>query len=186
MSWSAYAPIPREVEEVASTCVDCGITVHRVLGPGFKESIYHEAYRLELSSRGVAYESERAILVRYKTWQTVQGRLEAGGPLRLSAAPLPAARADGVSQGARRTRRTQRRTRRKRPSWHWCRLADRRPKRAGDRARRAAGQHEPHVIQKRLVFPAAFRARPRRRRGPAASVCRRGLLCARGALRAPS
>jgi len=69
MSWSAYAPIAREVEEVASTCVDSGITVHRVLGPGFKESIYHEAYRLELSSRGVAYESEKAILVRYKTWQ---------------------------------------------------------------------------------------------------------------------
>lgn len=65
----AYAPLPPEAERTASVCVDCGIQVHRILGPGFKEKIYHRAYCLELDSRGIRYESETPILVRYKTWE---------------------------------------------------------------------------------------------------------------------
>jgi hypothetical protein len=40
--------MPAEVERFATTCVDVGVDVHRVLGPGFKEIIYERAYCLEL------------------------------------------------------------------------------------------------------------------------------------------
>ena len=48
--------------------IGCGIAVHRELGPGFKESIYHRAYRLELESGGLAFETDKPILVRYRDW----------------------------------------------------------------------------------------------------------------------
>lgn len=76
MNWGSYTPIPQEVEQAATTCVDCGMTVHRILGPGFKEPIYEEAFRLELHSRGVAFEAEKAILVRYKSWEIPGQRVD--------------------------------------------------------------------------------------------------------------
>lgn len=66
---TAHAPIPVAVERTASVCVDCGIHVHRALGPGFKELIYKRAYCLELDLRGIRYECEKPILVRYKQWE---------------------------------------------------------------------------------------------------------------------
>ena len=63
-----YAPVAADIEAVARQCIDAGIHVHRVLGPGFKEIIYERALCLELNSRGISYESEKPILVRYKTW----------------------------------------------------------------------------------------------------------------------
>ena len=64
-----FAPVPLAVEKAASECVDCGIHVHRALGPGFKEKIYHRAYCLELDSRGIKFECEKPIVVRYKNWE---------------------------------------------------------------------------------------------------------------------
>lgn len=61
--------LSREEEATVSKCIDCGIAVHRALGPGFKESIYHQALRLELASRDIAFESEKPIKVRYKSWE---------------------------------------------------------------------------------------------------------------------
>jgi GxxExxY protein len=57
-----------EQEEVVSSVIGCAIAVHRELGPGFKECIYHRAFQLELDSRGLAYESEKPILVKYRQW----------------------------------------------------------------------------------------------------------------------
>ena len=57
-----------EVEAVVTAAIGCGIAVHRELGPGFKEKIYHRAYRLELDSRGLAFESDKPILVKYRQW----------------------------------------------------------------------------------------------------------------------
>ena len=76
MNWGSYTPIPQEVEQAATTCVDCGMTVHRILGPGFKEPIYEEAFRLELHSRGVAFEAAKAIAVRYKSWEIPGQRID--------------------------------------------------------------------------------------------------------------
>lgn len=68
-----YAPIPREVEQIASICVDSGLHVHSALGPGLKEIIYDRAFCLELDSRGIPYEAEKKILVKYKSW-TIPGQ----------------------------------------------------------------------------------------------------------------
>lgn len=73
---SGHLAIPSEVEKVARICVDCGIHVHRELGPGFKEVIYQRAYCLELDARGVPFECEKPILVRYKTWQIPGQRVD--------------------------------------------------------------------------------------------------------------
>jgi GxxExxY protein len=55
-------------EAIVSTCINCGITVHRELGPGFKELIYHRAFVLELRERGLRFETDKPIVVRYKRW----------------------------------------------------------------------------------------------------------------------
>ena len=60
--------LTQEVEEAVTAVIGCGIAVHRELGPGFKEKIYHRAYRLELDSCGLAFESDKPILVKYRNW----------------------------------------------------------------------------------------------------------------------
>ena len=63
-----HTDLSPEEEAIVSEVINCGIAVHRELGPGFKESIYHRAFRLELDSREIAYESDKAILVKYREW----------------------------------------------------------------------------------------------------------------------
>ena len=59
--------IPDAVEEIGRRCIGCGITVHRILGPGYKELIYQRAYCLELEEQGLKFEAEKRILVPYRT-----------------------------------------------------------------------------------------------------------------------
>jgi PD-(D/E)XK nuclease superfamily len=60
-----YSDLTPEQEEIVSATIGCAIAVHRELGPGFKESIYQNAYRLELDSQAISFESEK-IVVRYR------------------------------------------------------------------------------------------------------------------------
>lgn len=55
-------------EAIVSGCLDSAVAVHRELGPGFREIIYHRALALEMSSRGIRFESEKALSVRYRSW----------------------------------------------------------------------------------------------------------------------
>jgi GxxExxY protein len=68
-----YADLTAEQEEIVSSIIGCAIAVHRELGPGFKEAIYHRAFSLELDSRGIPFESEKPILVKYRQW-TIPGQ----------------------------------------------------------------------------------------------------------------
>ena len=63
------SPLPPEIEEIVTKVVDVGFTVHKVLGPGFKEKIYERAFCLELDSRGLKFECEKPIEVKYKEWR---------------------------------------------------------------------------------------------------------------------
>lgn len=48
--------------------MDCAFAVHRHLGPGFRERIYERALCLELDDRGLRFECEKRIQVRFKHW----------------------------------------------------------------------------------------------------------------------
>jgi len=61
-----FAPIAAETEHVATAIIGAAIEVHRHLGPGFLERIYQEALCLELHSRGLEFERERAVVVHYR------------------------------------------------------------------------------------------------------------------------
>jgi GxxExxY protein len=62
------SPLSESDEAIVTAALDVGYTVHRHLGPGFREKIYERAYCLELDSRGIEFECEKAIEVRYKEW----------------------------------------------------------------------------------------------------------------------
>ena len=57
-----------EHEKIVTDAIGCGLTVHRELGPGFKHLIYERAFCLELEARGIKFECEKKIDVRYKKW----------------------------------------------------------------------------------------------------------------------
>jgi GxxExxY protein len=69
-------PIPPEIEQIGRRVIGCGIAVHRVLGPGFKEPIYVQALCLEMDSRGLTFEREKSIIVRYRDWDIPGQRLD--------------------------------------------------------------------------------------------------------------
>jgi|SRR5687768_17648272 GxxExxY protein len=71
-----FQPVPEAVEKICTQCVDAAIQVHKALGPGFKEVIYVRAFCLELDSRGIPFESEKKILVRYRTWEIPGQRVD--------------------------------------------------------------------------------------------------------------
>ena len=71
-----HTDLSPEQEAIVSETISCGIAVHRELGPGFKESIYHRAFRLELESRNIPYESDKAILVKYREWSIPGQRVD--------------------------------------------------------------------------------------------------------------
>ena len=56
---------PRE-EVVMREVIGAAIAVHRALGPGFLESIYERAMRIELHACGLSFEAEKAIRVQYR------------------------------------------------------------------------------------------------------------------------
>ena len=69
MLTKAVSPLPAEVEGCAYRVIGCLLTVHQILGAGFKEIVYKRAVCLELDGQGIKFECEKKILVPYKGWQ---------------------------------------------------------------------------------------------------------------------
>jgi GxxExxY protein len=76
-------PIPAEVEWIGRRVIGCAITVHRALGPGYKESIYVEAMCIEFNARDLKFEREKPITVIYSGRKIPGQRLDllVGGAL---------------------------------------------------------------------------------------------------------
>ena len=53
-------------KELSYKIVGCAQEVHRTLGPGFPEGVYHKALCYELMDAGLPFESERAAEVFYE------------------------------------------------------------------------------------------------------------------------
>ncbi|MBW2630909.1 MAG: GxxExxY protein [Deltaproteobacteria bacterium] len=54
-----------EFEDLSTQIIGAAIEVHRELGPGFLESIYEEALKIELSERGLKFDSQKEIEIKY-------------------------------------------------------------------------------------------------------------------------
>jgi len=54
------------VSTLTGIVIGCAMTVHRILGPGFLESVYHNALRHELSKAGIVAVSQKPIPVYYE------------------------------------------------------------------------------------------------------------------------
>ena len=61
-----HSSLPPEVEAVMTRTIGVCIEVHRNLGPGFLESIYHRAVCIELDERGMSFEQEKTVDIVYK------------------------------------------------------------------------------------------------------------------------
>ena len=70
------SPLPAHAERVMTETIGCAIRVHRVLGPGFLESIYRKAMCLELKASGMTYEAERPVSVRYRDMDITGQRVD--------------------------------------------------------------------------------------------------------------
>jgi GxxExxY protein len=68
--------VHQEAEAVANAVIDAALEVHRVLGPGFLPAAYEGALCHELGLRGIAYERQALIRVRYKDLPVGEGRLD--------------------------------------------------------------------------------------------------------------
>ena len=55
-----------DVDALAELVIGCAIKVHREMGPGLLEDIYHECAGIELASAGVPFEYERHLPIAYK------------------------------------------------------------------------------------------------------------------------
>ena len=65
-----------ELDKLAHDVIGAALEVHRVLGPGFMESVYEEALCVELRLRGVPFVRQPVVGVDYKGHTVGHGRLD--------------------------------------------------------------------------------------------------------------
>lgn len=55
-----------DIDQLAQRVIGCAITVHREMGPGLNEAVYHECFILELVEQEVDFAADVPIAVSYK------------------------------------------------------------------------------------------------------------------------
>ena len=72
-----------ELDALARAVIGAAIEVHRVLGPGYLESVYEEALCVELGRRGITFRRQVPVPVDYKGHAVGEARLDllVGGAL---------------------------------------------------------------------------------------------------------
>ena len=66
----------RELDTLARDVIGAAIEVHRILGPGFLESVYEKALCRELDLRGIPYASQQSLPITYKGCPVGEGRID--------------------------------------------------------------------------------------------------------------
>ena len=72
----APSPLDEQTEKYVKEAIDCGFAVHRALGPGFFESTYRNAFRVELLAGSIPFECERTFTVHYRGRPVAVHRLD--------------------------------------------------------------------------------------------------------------
>src|SRR6266849_8753553 len=65
-----------EEGKLTAVIIQAIIKVHQVLGPGFLESVYHNALVMELQSRNLAVDTEKKIKIYYEGEEVGLHRLD--------------------------------------------------------------------------------------------------------------
>ena len=68
--------VDQDVEDLAYRVIGAAIEVHAEIGPGFLESIYHNALAYELEQRSIAYQREEKVVVIFKEQVVGEGRID--------------------------------------------------------------------------------------------------------------
>ena len=66
----------KEVGDLARLVIGAAIEVHRILGPGYVESVYEKALSIEFDARKILFQNQLKINVEYKERPVGQGRLD--------------------------------------------------------------------------------------------------------------
>lgn len=53
------------IDQISYEIIGAAIEVHRELGPGLLESVYHECMKIELRIRGIKFETEKSVPITY-------------------------------------------------------------------------------------------------------------------------
>jgi GxxExxY protein len=65
-----------EIDKLAYAVIGAAIEVHRVLGPGFLEEVYHKALKVEFQIRGIPHKSKHRVAITYKGHPVGEGELD--------------------------------------------------------------------------------------------------------------
>jgi GxxExxY protein len=65
-----------EHEELTNKIIGCAIEVHKKLGPGFIESIYENAFIIELQRKGLPFERQKEVVIQYDGDEVGKHRLD--------------------------------------------------------------------------------------------------------------
>lgn len=67
---------PPEMEAIISRTIGCAIRVHKAIGPGFTEGVYHDALQIELTAEGLSWKRKYAVSVLYRDQPTRRQELD--------------------------------------------------------------------------------------------------------------
>lgn len=65
-----------EYEALTEKIIRCAIEVHKKLGPGFIESIYENAFIIELQRKGLSFEKQKEVVIQYDGYEIGKHRLD--------------------------------------------------------------------------------------------------------------
>ena len=68
--------ITKKIDVTSNHIIGAAIKVHKTLGPGFLESIYHNSIKIELKKCNLPFETEKVILIKYEDALVGEHRLD--------------------------------------------------------------------------------------------------------------